>query len=64
MIGVGEIVFLAVIVLGLYAALRPLRRALASRFARALRRGPRRRPGQVVILERRRDGSFEQGERR
>lgn len=59
MIGAGEIVFLAILVLGLYAALRPLRRALESRFARALGRRTRPRRGRVVVLQRRRDGTFE-----
>ena len=59
MIGAGEIVFLAILVLALYVALRPLRRRLETRFARTLRRGTRRGRGRVVVLERRRDGSFE-----
>jgi membrane protein implicated in regulation of membrane protease activity len=59
MIGVGEIVVLAIVVLALYAALRPLRRRLATRFARLLRRRPRRGRGRVVVLERRRDGTYE-----
>lgn len=59
MIGAGEIVFLAILVLVLYAVLRPLRRALESRFARAFRRQKRSRRGRVVVLERRRDGRFE-----
>jgi hypothetical protein len=59
MIGAGEIVFLAIVVLVLYAGLRPLRRALESRFARALRRRTRSRRGRVVVLERRRNGRFE-----
>jgi membrane protein implicated in regulation of membrane protease activity len=61
MIGAGEIVFLALLVAALYAALRPLRRVLESRFARAFRRGKRTRGGRVVVLERRRDGSFDRG---
>ncbi len=59
MIGTGEIVFLAILVLALYAVLRPLRRRLEARFARVLRRRTRRGRGRVVVLERRRDGSFE-----
>jgi len=59
MIGAGEIVFLAIFVLALYAALRPLRRRLEARFARTLRRRTRRGRGRVVVLERRRDGKFE-----
>jgi len=59
MIGAGEIVFLALLVAALYVALRPLRRVLESRFARAFRRRKRGRGGRVVVLERRRDGSFE-----
>ena len=60
MIGAGELVFLALLVAALYAALRPLRRVLESRFARAFRR-KRPRGGRVVVLERRRDGSFDRG---
>jgi len=59
MIGAGEIVVLAILVLALYVALRPLRRRLEKRFARVFRRRPRRGRGQVVVLERRRDGTFE-----
>jgi membrane protein implicated in regulation of membrane protease activity len=59
MIGAGEIVFLAILVLVLYAALRPLRRRLEMRFARTLRRRTRRGRGRVVVLGRRRDGTFE-----
>ena len=59
MIGAGEIVFLAILVLVLYLALRPLRRRLETRFARTLRRRTRRGRGRVVVLERRRDGTFE-----
>lgn len=59
MIGAGEIVFLAILVLALYLALRPLRRRLEKRFARTLRRRPRPGRGRVVVLERRRDGTFE-----
>jgi len=58
MIGAGEIVFLAILVLVLYVALRPLRRWLEGRFSRTLRRRTRRGRGEVVVLERRRDGTF------
>jgi membrane protein implicated in regulation of membrane protease activity len=58
MIGAGEIVFLAILVLALFVALRPLRRRLEKRFARTLRRGTRRGRGEVVVLERKRDGTF------
>ena len=58
MIGAGEIVFLAILVLVLYVALRPLRRWLERRFTRTLRRRTRRGRGEVVVLERRRDGTF------
>jgi len=61
MIGAGEIVFLALLVAALYAALRPLRRVLESRFARVFRRRKPGRGARVVVLERRRDGSFERG---
>ncbi len=58
MIGAGEVLFLLALVALVYAALRPLRRWLETRIARALggRRGKRR--GRVVVLERRRDGTF------
>ena len=58
MIGAGEILFLAALVALLYWALGPLRRWLEGRIARHLpRRGGGRR-GRVVVLERRRDGTF------
>ena len=61
MIGAGELLVLAALVLLLYGALRPLRRWLEARIARALgrRRGTRR--ARVVVLERRRDGTFGRG---
>jgi hypothetical protein len=58
MIGAGELLFLAGLVVLLYWALGPLRRWLEGRIARGLpRRGGGRR-GRVVVLERRRDGTF------
>ena len=59
MIGAGEIVVLAILVLALFVALHPLRRRLEKRFARTLRRRTRPGRGRVVVLERRRDGTFE-----
>jgi hypothetical protein len=56
MFGVAEALVLAGVVLALYVLLRPLRRRLESGFARRLKRRP---PGaRVVVLERRRDGTF------
>jgi hypothetical protein len=56
--GAAEAILLAGVVALLYALLAPLRRWLEARIARLLR--PRRPPpgGRVVVLERRRDGSF------
>jgi hypothetical protein len=63
MIGTGELLALATLVALLYWALTPLRRWLEARFARRLpRRGGGRR-GRVVVLERRRDGTFGREER-
>jgi hypothetical protein len=63
MIGAGELLVLAALVLLLYGALRPLRRWLEARIARVLgHRGSARR-GRVVVLERRRDGTFGRGGR-
>jgi hypothetical protein len=63
MIGAGELLVLAALVLLLYGALRPLRRWLEARIARVLglRRSARR--ARVVVLERRRDGTFGRGGR-
>jgi hypothetical protein len=58
MIGAGELLFLVALVGLLYAALRPLRRWLEARIAGALRRRRRDARGRVVVLERRRDGTF------
>jgi hypothetical protein len=58
MIGTGEVLFLAGLVVFLFWALGPLRRWLEAHIARRLSgRAPRRR-GSVVVLERRRDGTF------
>ena len=57
MFGAAEALILAGVVVLAFVLLRPLRRRLEARFARSLRR-PARRPGRVVVLERRRDGSF------
>jgi hypothetical protein len=59
LIGAAEALLLAGVVAIAYVALRPLRRWLEARVARLLRsRQPAREPGRVVVLERRRDGSF------
>jgi hypothetical protein len=58
MIGAGELLFLAALVLLFYRVLGPLRRRLEARIARRLARRRGRRPGRVVVLERRRDGTF------
>jgi hypothetical protein len=59
MIGAGELLVLAAVVGVLYLALTPLRRWLEARIARLMagrRRG--RSSARVVVLERRRDGTF------
>ena len=58
MIGAGELLFLAGLVALLYWALGPLRRWLEARIARLLPRRTGARRGRVVVLERRRDGTF------
>jgi hypothetical protein len=58
MIGAGEVVVLAGVVLLCYWALTPLRRWLEARFARALKGRPANGRGRIVVLERRRDGAF------
>jgi hypothetical protein len=59
MIGAGEILVLAVVVGVLYLALTPLRRWLEARIARLMNRRRRgSRGARVVVLERRRDGTF------
>jgi hypothetical protein len=57
MIGAGEILVLAAVVGVLYLALTPFRRWLEARFARLMRRRSGR-GARVVVLERRRDGTF------
>ncbi len=64
MIGAGELLFLAALVLLAYWLLRPLRRFLETRIARLLGRQSRRRRGRVIVLERHRDGTFEKEDRR
>jgi hypothetical protein len=49
---------LALVVLLLLRLLAPLRRWLETFFARRLRRGRGRRRADVVVLERREDGTF------
>ena len=58
MMGAGELLFLVALVGLLYVALRPLRRWLEARIASALRGRRRDVRGRVVVLERRRDGTF------
>jgi hypothetical protein len=58
MFGAAEVLVLAGVVLALYVLLRPLRRHLEAGFARRLKRRASRPPGRVVVLERRRDGTF------
>jgi len=58
MIGAGELLVLVGLVALSYLALRPLRRWLEARFARALGTRKKSRGGRVVVLERRRDGTF------
>ena len=62
MIGAGELLVLVALVVIFYRVLRPLRRRLEARIARSLRRRSGRR-GRVVVLERRRDGTFGREER-
>ena len=57
MIGAAEILFLAAFICLLYRLLRPVRRWLEAQIAQRLPRRGRRR-AQVVVLERRRDGTF------
>jgi len=58
MIGAGELLFLVGLVAVLYRVLRPLRRWLEARIARLMPRRGRARGARVVVLERRRDGTF------
>ena len=50
MIGAGELLFLFALVALLYVVLRPLRRWLEARIARALRGRTRDGRGRVVVL--------------
>ena len=61
MFGVAEALLLAGVIGAAFVLLRPLRRRLEARFTRLLGR-PARRPGKVVVLERRSDGSFGKGD--
>jgi len=61
MIGAGELLVLVALVGLLYVALRPLRRWLEARIAGVLRGRKRDARGRVVVLERRRDGTFGRG---
>jgi hypothetical protein len=58
MIGAAEILFLAAFIGLLYWLLRPVRRWLEAQIAQRLPRRGRGRRAQVVVLERRRDGTF------
>ena len=61
--GAAEVLLLFGVVLVLFWALTPLRRRLETRIERLLARRPGRRSGRVVVLERRRDGTFGREER-
>ena len=61
MIGAGEFLVLAVVVGVLYWMLGPLRRWLAARIAHRLPHPTPGRKARVVVLERRRDGTFGPG---
>ena len=63
MIGVGELLFLLALIALFYWMLRPLRRWLEGRIARRLSGRRRGRRANVVVLERRRDGTFGQEDR-
>ena len=58
MIGAGEVLLLLGLVVLLYAALGPLRRRIEVRIARVLGASAAKRRGRVVVLGRRRDGTF------
>lgn len=57
-VGIAEALLLLGVVLLLYWAATPLRRRLEAWIGRRLEPSPSRRPGRVVTLERRRNGSF------
>lgn len=61
MIGMGEVVFLVGLVAVLFWALAPLRRRLEAWIERHLPRRTGARRGRVVVLERRKDGTFGRG---
>ena len=57
-IGAAEALCLAGLVVLLYWLLRPLRRSLEARIARRLLRKPAGTGARVIVLERRKDGTF------
>jgi hypothetical protein len=59
MVGIAEALLIAGLVVLLYRAAAPLRRWLEGWIARRLGHPPSRRSGRVVVLERRRNGTFE-----
>ena len=63
MLGLGEVLVLALLVAALYAALTPLRRRLEGWIARRLGARPAGRGGRIVVLPRRSDGTFGRDER-
>ncbi|HWM78223.1 MAG TPA: hypothetical protein VNS56_11645 [Methylomirabilota bacterium] len=60
----AEALVLAGVVAALYWALTPLRRRLEAAIARLLTSGQRRRRGDVIVLPRRSDGTFDREEGR
>ena len=58
MIGAAELLFLAAFIGLLYRLLRPVRRRLEKWIAQRLPHRGKGRRAQVVVLERRRDGTF------
>ena len=60
----AEALVLAGVVAALYWALTPLRRRLETAIARLLAPGQRRRRGDVIVLPRRSDRTFEREEGR
>ena len=60
----AEALVLAGVVAALYWALTPLRRRLEAAIARLLAPGQRRRRGDVIVLPRRSDRTFEREEGR
>jgi hypothetical protein len=61
--GAGELLVAALVAVGLFALLTPLRRRLERWIARRLGSRPAGRSGRVVVLPRRPDGTFGRNER-